>query len=70
MFRRRRATGKEPVTDIKEESWYAVGHHDQHECCDCGLTHDVAYKWERGRLFERWVRNEPATRRARKKAGT
>lgn len=66
MWRRSRNTNRDAATQVYEEDWYAVGHHDLHECCDCGLVHRVTYRFERGRLLERWQRDPKATARARR----
>ena len=63
---RKKNSNAADATQVMEESWYAVGHHDLHECCDCGLVHRVSYNWEDGRLWENWKRDERETRKARK----
>lgn len=65
MKRKRR----EPVVQIIEGRWYALGSYETTECCDCGLVHRLSYKLEKGRIFERVVVDARATRRARRKEG-
>jgi hypothetical protein len=50
---------------IWDNKWY-LEKFDMHECCDCGLVHDVEYKVENGRIFTRWKRNDTATKKVRK----
>lgn len=45
--------------------WY-LDKFDRHECCECGLVHDVKYTVENGRIFTRWKVNDKETDKARK----
>lgn len=58
---------RDTTTHMKSESFYRVGVHDHHICCDCGLTHKVEYQFLRGVVFERWSRDAPKTARERLK---
>lgn len=59
---------RDNVVHMYSESWY-LDKFDAHECCDCGLTHAVEYKVEKGRILTRWRRDDKATARVRKDAG-
>lgn len=57
---------KRPVhVQVWDGKWY-LDKFDQHECCDCGLVHDVAYKVEHGKIFTQWKVNERETAKARR----
>lgn len=59
------------VVQLEDGKWYRVAHRQPpyaHVCCDCHLTHIVKYKFENGTLWERWVRDDKATAKARRKA--
>lgn len=51
---------------IEDGKWYKLGHAQLHECCSCGLVHQVDYKLERGVIFERWRQDARETTKARK----
>ena len=51
-----------------DESWY-LDKFTQHECCDCGLVHDVKYTVENGRILTNWKVNKRATNKSRKDQG-
>lgn len=67
-WRRSKGRAEDGAGDVQmqEKTWYVVGHHDLHECCDCGLVHKVKYKFEKGRIWESWERDEHETRKSRK----
>lgn len=67
MYQRKKKKPDQLITDVKEEKWYRVGYHNLHICCDCGLVHNVTHRFEDGSVWERWTRNEHATRQQRKK---
>lgn len=64
---------KLPVQVI-DGKWYAIasgkGNSSKllEECCDCGLVHRVEYKVENGRIWQRWLIDDDATRKARKRS--
>ena len=60
---------KEKPVQIIEGRWYALGTYERTICCDCGMHHRVAYKLEKGRIFERVVVDRRATRAERKRHG-
>lgn len=49
--------------------WYRLGHFDYHQCCSCGLVHQVDYRIERGTIFERWRVDKRETAKVRKLLG-
>jgi len=60
---------KEHTYQIYDGIWYRTGHGRPpylHECCDCGLVHNIEYKFENGQLFEKWTVDKKETTRARK----
>ena len=60
---------KERPVQIIEGRWYALGSYERTICCDCGMHHRVAYKLEKGRIFERVKVDGRATEAERKKHG-
>ena len=55
-----------PAIQLWDGSWYKIDDGYWHECCDCGLVHDVDYKLENGIIFMRWHVNKRQTKSARK----
>ena len=55
-----------PAIQLWDGSWYKLDDGYLHECCDCGLVHDVNYKMENGSLFMQWNTNTRETKKARK----
>lgn len=46
---------QEIVKQMNENYWYVVEEPWQgHECCGCGMKHDVAFRIAGGKLFWRW----------------
>lgn len=60
---------KEKPVQIIDGRWYALGAYERTICCDCGMHHRVAYKLEKGRIFERVTVDRRATNAERKKHG-
>lgn len=58
---------RDSVVHMNGDSFYKVGVHDHHICCDCGLTHKVEYQFKKGTLFERWSRDDKLTAKERLK---
>ena len=60
----------DPVVQIIDGSWYALGHGFTHEdCCGCGLSHRIDYKLEDGRIFVRYRVDHKRTRENRRRDG-
>jgi hypothetical protein len=60
----------EGIVIADPDKWYAVAFGAKpfrEECCDCGLVHAVHYKVENGKFWVRFMRDEPSTRKARKR---
>lgn len=55
------------TTHMIDNEWYPVGKYDYHECCDCSLVHRVELKWDNGKLWEKWIRDDTQTQVAREK---
>lgn len=55
------------TTHMIDNEWYLVGKYDYHECCDCSLVHRVELKWDNGKLWEKWTRDDTQTQIAREK---
>jgi hypothetical protein len=53
------------TVQIYTDTWY-LDKFEMHECCDCGLVHDVKYKVENGRIFFQWNTNVKETEKVRK----
>ena len=51
---------------IVDGVWFPWEAMDRHECCECGLTHDVDIKCVKGKLYMRWRRNERSTAAVRR----
>jgi len=49
------------MVQMEDGVWYKVGRFTHHACCDCGLIHEVKYKWEDGQLWESWNREPKKT---------
>ena len=50
------------IREIEDGRWYPWSMEWEHICCDCGLTHRVEVRVDRGgRLWMKWARigNEP-----------
>ena len=65
-------TKKDEPIQIWDGVWYATPFgKPPHtlECCDCGLVHDIEYKVENGRMWERLTVNKKETNAARKRRG-
>jgi hypothetical protein len=60
---------REPVVQIIEGKWYALGSYSHSVCCGCGLTHRVEYMLDKGRIFERVYVDTRMTRNERRKHG-
>jgi hypothetical protein len=62
---------KRVLTQIVSGRWYAIasgGEPFEEQCCDCGLVHDVQYKVQNGRIWQRWVVNDAKSALARNAA--
>ncbi len=57
-----------PTTQLSDGEWVQSGLFTHHECCDCGLVHQVSYKLVDGQLWERWTREPKPRMKAAKKA--
>jgi hypothetical protein len=60
---------REHKYQLTDGTWYKSAHGRPpylHECCDCGLTHRIEYKYEQGAVWERWTIDEKETQRSRK----
>jgi hypothetical protein len=67
--RRRSVRSKHlPTIQINDGSWYKADDYI-HECCACGLSHDVKFKLENGVLFMCWTTNDHETRKSRRESG-
>jgi hypothetical protein len=51
--------------DLDSSKWVAVGRYTVHECCDCGLMHEVSFRYNKRakRFEERWKRMRKAVRK-------
>ena len=67
MPRRRPPTPpKRPIqVQLDSRKWVAIGRYNLHECCDCGLVHQVQFRYNRRakRFEERWIPLRKHTRR-------
>ncbi len=64
---------RERVVQLIDGVWYRLAHGKppyEHQCCRCGLRHEVEYKYEQGSVWERWTMlpDKPKPKRARKRA--
>jgi hypothetical protein len=67
--RKRTRPKKRNLVQVVSGKWYAIasgGKPYEEQCCDCGLVHDIQYKVENGRIWQRWDGNEEKSRLARK----
>lgn len=57
---------KRPIqVQLDSKRWVAVGRYTLHECCDCGLVHEVQFRYNRRakRFEERWIPQRTVKRR-------
>lgn len=42
---------------LDSKRWVGIGRYQQHECCDCGLVHEVQFRYNKRakRFEERWI---------------
>lgn len=63
---------KKPI-QVVDGKWYAIASALggepalTEECCHCGLVHRIEYKVANGRIWQRWIIDDKATRRARRR---
>lgn len=57
---------EKPSIQLWDGSWYKLDDGYLHECCGCGLVHNVDYKLDNGSIFMRWKVNDRETKKARK----
>ena len=70
-MKRKKPKAEAAAQQLWDGVWYRIDDNYLHECCDCGLVHDVSYKLEKGTLFMRWnvdAKSTAAARRLRRKA--
>ncbi len=49
---------REFIAQLIDGAWHRLAHGKppyEHYCCRCGLRHKVEYKFEQGRVWERWT---------------
>jgi hypothetical protein len=69
MATKKKAAKKEHTYQLYDDTWYRSAHGRppyRHECCDCGLVHNIEYKYEQGSIWEKWNVDTKATVEARK----
>lgn len=63
-------TPKKRLIQVQLDSkrWVGIGRYQLHECCGCGLTHEVQFRYnQRAKRFEeRWRPLRKVKRRQRK----
>jgi len=60
---------REHTYQIFDGVWYRSAHGKPpylHECCDCGLVHNIEYRYEGGTIWEKWTIDAKETAKARK----
>jgi hypothetical protein len=55
---------------LDNKTWVAIGRYTEHECCGCGMTHRVDFRWNKRskRFEERWVPIKTGTKRTQRRA--
>lgn len=60
-------TPKRKIVQVQLDSkkWVAIGRYQLHECCDCGLVHEVQFRYNKRlkRFEERWIPKRTVVRR-------
>lgn len=61
-----------PPVQVVDGKWYAIATGKENgkyieECCDCGLCHRIEYRVQNGRIWQRWIVDDDATRKARRR---
>lgn len=53
---------------LDSKKWVPVGRYQLHECCDCGLVHEVQFRYSKRvkRFEERWIPKRTVARRNNK----
>jgi hypothetical protein len=54
--------------EVKDGEWLPIGGFRYHECCDCGLVHEVRTRIHDGVMQEQWTRKQPRQPRRSRKA--